>query len=76
MIDLSRILGFAAVALLILAIAVWLKLWRRPELARLHRFTASKIAEGEFASRLLVLAAGLSAVAAVLAIAGWVRNIG
>jgi hypothetical protein len=71
MIEASRILGFAAVALLALAIAAWLKLWRRPELARIRPSAVSKLAEGEFASRLLVLAAGLSAVAAVLAIAGW-----
>jgi hypothetical protein len=76
MIDASRILGFASVALLALAFGAWWKLWGTPKLARLDGLKGSRLAEGEFASRLLVLAAGLSAIAAVLAIAGWVRNIG
>jgi hypothetical protein len=76
MIEASRILGFASVALLTIAIAAWLKLWRRPELARIHPIRLTKLAEGEIASRLLMLAAGLSAIAAMLAITGWVRNIG
>jgi hypothetical protein len=70
-IDASRILGFFSVVLLAVAIASWLKLWRRPGLARLDSARAPILAEGEFASRLLVLAASLSAVAALLAIAGW-----
>jgi hypothetical protein len=76
MIEASRILGFASVALLALAIAAWLKLWGRPELARLDDVKGSKLVEVELASRLVVVAAGLSAIAAVLAITGWVRNLG
>jgi len=76
MIEASRILGFASVALLALAIAAWLKLWRRPEFARLDGAKGPRRSEVELASRLLVLAAGFSAVAAVLAIAGWVHNLG
>ena len=71
MIEASRILGFASVALLAIAIATWLKIWRRPALARLDRARTPNLAQGEFASRLLILAAGLSAVAALVAIAGW-----
>lgn len=71
MIETSRILGFASVALLTIAIAAWLKIWRRPALARLNGTTTPNLAGGEFASRLLVLAAGLSAVAALVAITGW-----
>jgi len=76
MIEASRILGLAAAAILTIAIAAWLKLWRRPALARSRPVRLPQLVQGEFASRLLVLAAGLSAVAAILAIAGWIRNIG
>ena len=71
MIEASRILGFASVALLALAIVAWSNLWRRPAFARLDQAKGKKRAEGEFASRLLMLAAGSSAVAALVAIAGW-----
>ena len=71
MIEASRILGFASVALLALAIAAWWKLWRAPALARLDGLKESKLAQGEVASRLLVLAAGFSVVAALVAIVGW-----
>lgn len=71
MIEASRILGFASVALLALAIVAWAKLWRRPAFARLDQAKGRKREEGEFASRLLMLAAGSSAVAAIVAIAGW-----
>ena len=70
-IEASRILGFASVALLALAVAAWWKLWRSPALARLDGGKGSKFAEGEVAARLLVLAAALSAVAAMVAIGGW-----
>lgn len=76
MIEASRILGFASVALLALAIVAWSKLWRRPAFASLDQALGKKRVEGEFAARLLLLAAGSSAVAALVAIAGWVRNIG
>lgn len=71
MIEASRILGFASVALLALAIVAWSNLWRRPAFARLDQAKGKKREEGEFASRLLMLAAGSSAVAALVAIAGW-----
>lgn len=71
MIGASHILGFASVALLTLAVSFWWRLWRSPELARLDGIKGSKLAEGEIASRLLVLAAAFSAVAALVAIAGW-----
>jgi hypothetical protein len=70
-IEASRILGFASVALLALAIAAWWKLWRAPALARLDGLKGSKLAQGEVASRLLVLAAAFSAVAAIVALGGW-----
>jgi hypothetical protein len=71
MIEASRILGFASVALLALATAAWWKLWRSPVLARLDGVKGPKLAEVEIASRLLVLAAAFSSVAALVAIGGW-----
>ena len=71
MIETSRILGFASVALLALAVAAWWKLRRSPALARLDGGKGSTPAEGEVASRLLMLAAAFSAVAAMVAIGGW-----
>ena len=71
MIEASRILGFASVALLALASVAWSNLWRRPAFARLDQAKGKKREAGEFASRLLMLAAGSSAVAALVAIAGW-----
>jgi hypothetical protein len=71
MIEASRIFGFFSLILLAVAIGAWLKLWRRPKLARLDGAGPPNPPESEFASRLLVVAAGLSAVAAILAIAGW-----
>ena len=56
---------------LALAIVAWSNLWRRPAFARLDQAKGKKREEGEFASRLLMLAAGSSAVAAIVAIAGW-----
>jgi hypothetical protein len=71
MIEASRILGFFSAALLAIAVAAWWKLWRSPALARFDGVKGSKLAEGELASRLLVVAAAFSAVAALVAIGGW-----
>jgi hypothetical protein len=66
------IAGFSA-ALLVAAIAVWVKTLRGPLLQRLDgRRVQSNSGQDELASRLLVLAVSLSAVAAVLAVASWI----
>ena len=72
MLEVARVLGFLAATLLVLAVAAWIKLFRGPELHRLDRNPAAKAGNVEAASQLLVLAAALSAVAAFLAIVGWI----
>jgi hypothetical protein len=70
MIEISGMFGWLSAALLFVAIAAWLKLGRRP---RLERVSGRALREGEVenASRLLVIAVASCAVAAVLAMAGW-----
>jgi hypothetical protein len=74
MLEAARILGSVSAIFLIVAVAAWLKLARGPELQRLDGQTASNPEHTEFASRLLVLAAGLSAISAFLACVGWIAN--
>jgi uncharacterized membrane protein len=69
MLDSASFLGWISGALLFAAVAAWLKLGRRPMLQRLDRRSDSNNQQVEQASRLLLIAVGLSAVAAVLAIA-------
>jgi hypothetical protein len=71
MLEVARVLGFFAATLLLVAVAAWIKLFRGPELQRLDGSSA-KAGNAEIASQLLVFAAVLSAVAAFLAIAGWI----
>jgi hypothetical protein len=71
MLEAARILGCLAAALLIAAIAAWVPLLGGPRLRRLDGGTESDVARTELASRALILAFGLSALAAVLAIGGW-----
>ena len=71
MLEVARILASIAVILLIVAIAAWANpLGRSP----LRRLDGSAVANGgnlQIAALLLLAAVGLSAVAAILAIAGW-----
>jgi hypothetical protein len=71
MLETSDMLGWFAAALLFAAVAAWLKLDRGPLLQRLNGRTAVKADQVESASRLLVIALGVSAVAAIVAVAGW-----
>jgi hypothetical protein len=48
------------------------ELFRGPQLQRLDGISAPKIRDVELASQLLALAVALSAVAAILAVAGWI----
>ena len=70
MLEVARVLGFSAAILLIVAVAAWIKLFRGPELQRLDGSAVPKARNAEIASQLLALAAFLSAVAAILAVAG------
>ena len=72
MLELGQIVGFIAAAFLIAAVAAWAKLGRRPALQRIRGRSRANSAPAEFASQLLLAALGLSIVAALLAVAGWI----
>ena len=74
MIEAARILGGISATLLIVAVAAWLKLLGGRELQRLDGKIESTSRRTEIASRLLVLAAGMSAVSAFLACVGWIAR--
>jgi len=72
MLEVAQVIAVVSAGLLVLATAAWLKLARTPELQLLDgskEIDAS--APVEVASRLIVLAASLSAVASILAVTGW-----
>jgi hypothetical protein len=71
MLEAARILGWLAAALLVAAVAAWVPLLSGPALRRLDGGTEPDVARTELASRALIFAFGLSALAAALAIAGW-----
>jgi hypothetical protein len=71
MIEISGMFGWVSAALLLAAIAAWLKLGRGPRRQPLNGRSTSDNGHVEDASRLLVIAVACCAVAAVLAIAGW-----
>ena len=70
MLEMSGFLGWLSAALLFAAGAAWLKLGRGPVLQRLNGRASLQSEHFEGASRLLMAAVGLSAVAAVLAVTG------
>lgn len=71
MVEASNILGVLAAVLLLGAIIAWAMLIRRPLMQRTDGSTGIDSVKGELASELLFWAGGLSSVAALLAIAGW-----
>jgi hypothetical protein len=68
----ARIIALFSALLLICSVGIWTALLRGPLLQRLDGGRASNGVPAEFAMQALVLAFGLSAVAAVLAIIGLV----
>ena len=70
MVEMGGVLGLVSAALLFAALAAWLKLGRRPSLQRLDGRSSSGGDPVEIASRLLVLAVSLSAIAAAFAVVG------
>ena len=70
MLELARILGGLSAVLLVAAIAAWVNLLRAPVLQRLDGRLQGESRAAEIASQLLVAAAGLGAVAAILAVVG------
>jgi len=72
MVEASKVLGVLAAVLLLGAVIAWMKLIWDPLMQRTDGSTGMDSAQGELASELLIWAAGLSSVAALLAIAGWI----
>jgi hypothetical protein len=71
MLEAARVLGVISAVLLVASIGAWVRLLRGPALQRLDGRVGPNFAQAQLASQLLMLAAGLSAVAAILAVAGW-----
>lgn len=71
MIDAARTLAALSALLMTASIAIWTNWLRGPLLLRLDGQKASNAAPAGIAIRLLIGAFGLSAVAAVFAIIGW-----
>ena len=72
MLEAGGIFGLVAALLLVASVVIWVKLLRGPLLQRLNGRRTSNIRPTELVSEVLVLALGLSAVAAGLAIVGWI----
>ena len=71
MLEAARILAGVAVILLIVAVAAWANPLGRPQLRRPNGSTVANGGNLQIAALLLLAAVGMSAVAAILAIAGW-----
>jgi hypothetical protein len=72
MAEVARALGFFSALLMVLSFAIWANCLRGPLLQRLDGQRASNAAPAALAIKLLMAAFGVSAVAAVLAIVGWI----
>lgn len=68
----ARTLAFLSALLMVASFSIWAKWLRGPLLQRLDGDRASNAAPAALAIKLLMLAVGISAVAAVLAIGGWI----
>jgi hypothetical protein len=71
MLEAARIMASISVLLLIGALVAWMNLLGRPQFRRLNGSAAANVGNPQIAALLLLVAVGLSAVAAILAIAGW-----
>ncbi len=72
MTEAARILGLFSALLLVGSVAIWATMLRGPLLKRLDGRRASNVVPAELASQVLVFAFGMSALAVILAIAGWI----
>lgn len=67
----AQMLAFCSALLLVASIAIWAGLLRGPLLQRLDGSRTANVRPAELAARVLALALGASALAAILAIVGW-----
>ena len=72
MLEVAQVLGAFSAALLLLAVFVWVNLLRGPEMQRLDGISVPNPRRAEIASQILAVPVALSALAAILAVAGWV----
>ena len=72
MAEVARALGFLSALLMVTSLAIWANWLRGPLLQRLDGRRASNARPAKFAIQLLMVAFAVSAVAAVLAVAGWI----
>jgi len=72
MLELGQMLGLLAAVMLAVAVVAWAKLRWRPAQRAIGGREVDKPAPAELASQLLVLAFGLSALAAVVSAVGWI----
>ena len=72
MLEFGQMVGLLSAGFLIVAVAAWVRLWRRPVLQPIDGHPAAIPTQTELASQLMVLAFGLSALAAILAVLGWI----
>jgi hypothetical protein len=67
----ARILALFSALLLLASVVIWTNMLRGPLLQRLDGRRGSNDHPAELAGKALFLAVGVSAVAAILAVAGW-----
>jgi hypothetical protein len=72
MLEFGQILGFFSALVLAAALVAFVKLGWNPVLGPVHGRSGDKSERAELASRLMVFAFGVSVIAAVLAVAGWI----
>ena len=72
MTEAARTLAFVATFLMLISIGIWAKWLRGPLLQRLDGQRASNAEPGALAIQVLMVAFGVSALAAALAIVGWI----
>ena len=71
MVQFAQLLGAISAVLLLVALGTWLNLFRGPMLRPIDGRVRLSKPQVQLGSKLLVLATGLSAIAAVVAVAGW-----
>ena len=74
MTELARMLGGVSAVLLIAAFLTWVNLFRGPIFRPIDGRARLSTAQTERGSQLLVVATAFAAVAAVLAVAGWIAG--
>jgi hypothetical protein len=72
MTEVAQALAFLSALLMVIAFVIWLNWLRGPLLQRLDGQRASNATPAALAIKLLMAAVGVSALAAILAIVGWI----